>query len=452
MTPIDQNTFQSDSSQLNWFDKKRFAKSPAILIGVYEGAPNLQTCKEHLQELKQLADTHEIPVIESIPLSMRGYTAATFLSTGKIAEVQKAIESFGAKLVIFDDEISPGQQRNLEEIFRIPVIDRTEVILGVFEDRASTKEAKLQVQLAQIKYISPRLKRMWNHLGQQTGGGGGSGGGGYLRGEGEKQIELDRRMLKDKLDRMQNEIKEVQAIRSTQRGLRERTNIPVFGIVGYTNAGKSTLLHTLTGADVFIENKLFATLDTTTRKCELPENFEALIIDTVGFIRKLPHTLVMAFRSTLEEATFADILIHVIDASHHAAPDQAKTTLEVLKLLNADKKPMITVFNKIDRLADPEVAMASNGALQKLKLTYPRSFELSCSTGEGLDLLKQEMLNRLKERRVRMKLRIPQSDYHKVSEAIREGNIINQEYDENDILIEVDLPRTITFHFEKYRI
>lgn len=441
-----------DNSQLSWFDKKRFSKSPALLIGIYEGAPNLATCKEHLDELRQLADTHEIPVVESIPLNMRGFTSATFLSTGKIAEVQAAIESFNAKLVIFDDEISPAQQRNLEAIFRIPVIDRTEVILGVFADRAKTKEAKLQVQLAQIKYISPRLKRMWSHLGQQTGGGGGAGGGGYLKGEGEKQIELDRRLLKEKLERLQKEIKEVQAIRATQRGLRERNNVPVFGIVGYTNAGKSTLLHTLTGADVFMENKLFATLDTTTRKCLLPENFEALVVDTVGFIRKLPHTLVMAFRSTLEEATFADILIHVIDASHHAAPDQAKTTLEVLKLLNADKKPMITVFNKIDRLADPEVAIASKGALQKLKFTYTRSIEISCATGEGLDLLKQEMLNRLKERRQRLNLRIPQSDYHKVSEAIREGNIIHQEYDENDVLIEVDLPHSLVFHFEKYKV
>ena len=445
-----------DSSRLDWFDRKRFADVPALLVGAYQGPKEEATALEYLQELKLLAETHGIPVIDHIALSLRTFSAATFLSLGKLEELKNAVEKFGAKLVIFDNEITPAQQRNLENFLRVPVIDRTEVILGVFADRAKTKEAKLQIEHAQVRYVAPRLKRMWSHLSRQSGGGGGSSGGGYLKGEGEKQIELDRRILKKKLDRLQDEIKEVKHYRITQRTQRERrlrSEIPIFAIVGYTNAGKSTLMKSLTKADVFIEDKLFATLDTTTRKLLLPETKQdVLLIDTVGFIRKLPHLLVTAFRSTLEEAVQADILIHMIDASHHMALAQAETTLKVLKELQAGDKPVITCFNKMDRVRAPESTPAEQEVYQKLRLTYPRAVELSASLGTGLDALLLEMEHVLQKGRVRMKLSIPQSEYHMVSEAIRQGNIITQEYEENDVIIDVDLPKALAFRFETYKV
>lgn len=442
-----------EASRLAWFDKKRFSGMPALLVGVYKGgADNLVQCLEYLQELRLLCETHEINAVDQIAVTVRTYSAANFLSEGKIADVKKAIDTLGVKLVVFDDEITPAQQRNLEAIFRVPVIDRSEVILCVFADRAKTKEAKLQVELAQVKYIAPRLKRMWTHFSKQTGGGGGSSGGGYLRGVGETQIELDRRLLKKKLDRLQDQIKEVKSYRDTQRSQRVRTEIPIFAIVGYTNAGKSTLMKELTQADVFIEDKLFATLDTTTRKFQLPDNKqELLLIDTVGFIRKLPHLLVMAFRSTLEEAVQADVLIHVIDTSHPLALEQAETTLSVLKELKAKDIPIITVLNKMDRLKGDEVIPSQKEVYQKLKLAYPRAVEVSAVQGTGLDALFEEIKHVLQKGRKIVTLRIPQSEYQLVSEAIRQGRVLHQEYVENDVVIEVDLPQLGSYRFDKYR-
>ncbi|MDB6080965.1 MAG: hflX [Chlamydiia bacterium] len=443
-----------DASRLTWFDKKRFSNMPALLVGVYKGGSDTRLqCLEYLQELRLLCDTHEIQTVDQIALSMRTYSSANFLSTGKLEEVRRTMDALGAKLVVFDDEITPAQQRNLESVLRVPVIDRAEVILCVFADRAKTKEAKLQVELAQVKYIAPRLKRMWTHLSRQSGGGGGSSGGGYLKGVGEKQIEIDRRLLKNKIDRLNQLIREVKNSRATQRSLRERSEIPVFAIVGYTNAGKSTLMKQLTLADVFIEDKLFATLDTTTRKFQLPGNKqELLLIDTVGFIRKLPHLLVMAFRSTLEEAVQTDVLIHVIDASHPMALEQAATTLEVLKELHAGDKPVITVLNKMDRLKSDEVTPQQNEVYQKLRLAYPRVIEVSAVAGEGMDALFEEIKYVLQKRRHIVNLRIPQSEYQMVSEAIRQGKIISQEYIDNDVLIEVDLPVTVAYRFDAYKV
>jgi GTPase len=442
-----------DASRLDWFDQKQLSVLKALLVGVYKGDAEEKLAEEHLQELKQLAETYGILVIDEICMSLRTFTASTFLSQGKLSELKEAVEKLGAELVVFDDDISPAQQRNLENFLRVPVIDRAEVILGVFAQRARTKEAKLQIELAQVKYIAPRLKRMWTHFSKQHGGGGGGGGGGgYLKGEGEKQIELDRRMLRKRQDDLKAKIADVSHYRATQRGLRERNEIPIFAIVGYTNAGKSTLMKALTNADVFIEDKLFATLDTTTRKFMLPDNQEVLLIDTVGFIRKLPHLLVMSFRSTLEEAVQADILIHMIDASNPSALHQAETTLQVLNELKAGDKPVITLLNKIDILQSDLVEHHLSEVGQRLKLAYPRSIEFSATTGLGLNKLISEMQLVLKERRARLMLRIPQSDYHKVSEAIREGKVFSTEYEENDVIIDVELPRILANRFDKYKI
>jgi len=440
-----------DATSQSWFDRRFLEELPALLVGVYQSKDGLPQVLEHLQELKLLAQTHGIAVIDQVAFAVRTFNAATFLSTGKLEELQEAIVKLGAKLVIFDDEIAPAQQRNLEQFLKVAIIDRTEVILGVFADRAKTREAKLQIELAKVKYMAPRLKHLWTHFSKQTGGGGGATGGGYLRGAGERQIEVDRRLLKKHVALLQKEIESVRKIRHTQRGFRERNEIPLFAIVGYTNAGKSTLMKAVTAADVLIEDKLFATLDTTTRKFQLPESHqEVLMIDTVGFIRKLPHLLVMSFRSTLEEAASADILIHVIDASHPQAPEQAEITLNVLKELGAGRLPVITVFNKMDQVREGDAVQ--KGAYRHLRLTYPRSVEMCAQTGEGLDLLFAEMEHHLQNRLVRLKVSIPQSEYHLVSKLIHDGHVLSKEYEENSVLLEVELPRPLSFAFEKYRI
>lgn len=419
-------------------------KAPAaLLISVYKETADQLICEEHLEELELLCETYGLKVLKKIPCHSKKFVAATYITSGKLEEIVEEAQKIRAELIVFDDEISPGQQRNLEKIFGIPVIDRTEVILGVFEQRAQTKEARLQVELAEVKYQAPRLKRMWTHLSRQAGTVG--GGGAYLKGKGEKQIELDRRQLKDKIHQLQKEIDEVSAYRETQRNARARTGIPTFAIIGYTNAGKSTLLNALTDAGVFVENKLFATLDTTTRKYTLRNNQEILLIDTVGFIRKLPHQLVAAFKSTLEEATQADILIHVIDSSHPMAEEQAAASFEVLKELGASKKPIITLLNKIDR--------NQNGViLNKLRMSYPKTVRVSALNHTGFDDLQEAMIEELAAQRKTLHLIIPQSDYSLVSAVIREGNVLSKEYEHNDVILKVDLPPHLVRKVEKYKV
>lgn len=414
----------------------------ALLVAAYKGSTQKIICEEHLDELELLAETYGIATAKKMSCQLRKFEASTFFSSGKIEEMNELAKELKVDLIIVDDEISPAQQRNLEKIFQLTVMDRTEVILGVFSQRAQTKEARLQIELAKAKYEYPRLKRLWTHLSRQRGTGGG-GGGGYLKGEGEKQIEIDRRIVKKKIDTLQDEIEEVQLIRETQRTSRNRTEIPVFAIIGYTNAGKSTLLNALTDANVFVEDKLFATLDTTTRKYTLKNNQEILLIDTVGFIRKLPHLLVAAFKSTLEEAFQADILIHLIDSSHHMAEEQAETTFEVLEELNVGHKPIITVLNKSDKCTD-------NIIYHKLRLKYPKTIKISALEKTGFDELQDLMIEELQKQRRHVNLKIPQSDYAVVSEVIRLGHILSQEYDENDVILKVDLPNALAGKLQRY--
>lgn len=426
------------------FFKESIEPKKALLISVYKNTANKALCEEHLQELELLAETYGVETLQKIPCFIRKFDASTFITSGKLEEFVKLAEDLQADLIIFDDEISPAQQRNLETAFKIPVMDRTEVILGVFAQRAQTKEAHLQIELAQAKYQAPRLKRLWTHLSRQAGtSGGGSGGGGYLKGEGEKQIEIDRRILKKQIERLESEINEVRAVRETQRSARIKTGVPVFAIIGYTNAGKSTLLNALTDAKVFVENKLFATLDTTTRKFTLGNNQEILLIDTVGFIRKLPHLLVAAFKSTLEEALFADILLHLIDVSNHAAEEQATATMEVLKELGAEDKSIITVFNKIDCCNDSNM-------FTRLKLQYPKHVCISALHKQGLQDLQEIMITELNKRRTSARLRIPQSEYAIVSEIIRASNIIEQDYDENDVLLKAEIPISLANKYKRF--
>lgn len=419
---------------------------PALLISVYKGgASERSLCEEHLQELELLANTYGLHVSHKVACPVRKYEASTYITQGKLEELIETANQHNVKLVVFDDMISPSQQRNLETAFKIPVIDRTELILGVFAQRAQTKEARLQIELAQMKYQAPRLKRLWTHLSRQAGTSGSGSGGAYLKGVGEKQIEVDRRILKQQIDQLNNELRTVAANREIQRSARQRTGIPVFSIIGYTNAGKSTLLNALTNAGVFVEDKLFATLDTTTRKFNLSNNQDILLIDTVGFIRKLPHLLVAAFKSTLEESIQADILIHLVDVSHHMAEEQAKTTFEVLEELGAKDKPIITVLNKIDLCTNPQM-------ITKLRLLYPKTVPISALKRIGFDQLEEAMIEELSKQRKSVKLRIPQSEYSVVSEVIRLGNIQSQDYEENDIVLRVDLPSSLAGKLKKYII
>jgi GTPase len=419
----------------------------AFLVSVYKGGPALKPIyQEHLQELELLAETYGVEVICKETCAIRRYDAATYVTEGKLEELVEIAKHHQVNLVIFDDEIAPSQQRNLEKIFKVPVIDRTELILGVFAQRAQTKEARLQIELAQVKYEAPRLKRLWTHLSRQTGtagGSGGGGGGGYTRGEGEKQIEIDKRILKRKIDQLQNEIQEVKAHRETQRNSRQRSQIPVFALIGYTNVGKSTLLNALTNAGVFVEDKLFATLDTTTRKFTMDNGQEILLIDTVGFIRKLPHLVVAAFKSTLEEAFQSDILLHLIDVSHPMAEEQAETTFEVLKELNSESTPIITVLNKIDLCTDKQM-------ITRLKLKYPRTVEISALNHIGFADLQLAMTEELSKRRQTVQLRIPQSEYAIVAEITRIGHVLEQTYEDNDVLLRIELPVSLVERLKKY--
>jgi GTP-binding protein HflX len=402
----------------------------ALLIGAYRSGTEKELCDDYLNELERLCETYGLKAVAKISCPIKKLEAGTYLGIGKLDELKALASEKMADVVIFDDEISPHQQRNLEKIFMRPVIDRTELIIEVFAQRAQTREARLQIELAKIRYQFPRLRRLWTHLSRQTAT---AGSGAHLKGEGEKQIEIDRRLLRRQLDRLKVEIEQVAEQRQTQRSLRERTGIPTFAIVGYTNAGKSTLLKALTQADVLVEDKLFATLDTTTRKFVLPNKQEILLIDTVGFIRKIPHTLVAAFKSTLEEAVHTDILLHLIDVSHPKAEEQAEATMQVLKELGAEKHPMITVLNKIDLCENPVIKA-------KFRVKYPKTVQISAKDGTGFDELLDLMMKEISLLRKVVTVRIPQSHYVLVSELMREGRVIQCDYEENDILLKAEIP------------
>jgi GTP-binding protein HflX len=414
----------------------------ALLIGIYETTDRKPQCLEQLDELESLAATYGFQGVVKLPSPLRECNAATFLGKGKVEEIRNLVEETQCEIVIFDHEITPQQQRNLEKIFERIVIDRTELILGVFAQRAQTSEAKLQVELASVRYQMPRLRRLWTHLSRQRTGG---AGGGFLKGEGEKQIEIDRQILKHKSEQIQKELEEVKKHRQTQRRERERTGIPMFAIIGYTNVGKSTLMNALTDANVLVEDKLFATLDTTTRKYILPNRQSILLVDTVGFIRKIPHQLIAAFKSTLEEAVRADILLHLIDVSNPIAFLQAEATIDILKELGAAKLPMITVLNKIDQCK-------SRQEIDRLRFHYPKTVEISALKKTGIDRLLELMIQEIANLRKRVHLRVPQSEYAALSEVLQEGKVLSRDYEDNDILLAVEIPCRLEQRVAKFLI
>jgi GTP-binding protein HflX len=416
-------------------------KEKVLLIGIYGLTGPKELAEEHLDELEDLTETFGVEVTDRILSNIRKFDSAKLFGSGKIEEIKERLILDKATMVIIDHNISPAQQRNLEKLLGVSVLDRTEVIIGVFAQRAQSKEAKLQVELASTRYEAPRLKRLWTHLSRQKA----SGGGKFLKGDGETQLEIDKRLLQKRVDRLLKELEEVKAHRDMQRQARMRSATPIFGIVGYTNAGKSTLLNALTDAGVFVEDKLFATLDTTTRKFTLSNNQEVLLIDTVGFIRKLPHHLIAAFKSTLEESMYADVLLHVVDSSHPLAEEQVDTTLGLLKELNGGDIPVITVFNKTDKEGCEQ-------NLQKLRFKCPKNVMISATNQTGFEELEDRMFEEIKNRSRTLSLRVPQSDYAVVTELTRLGNILEQEYEDNDILMQVNLPSIHVHKFKEYEI
>ncbi|SCA64368.1 GTPase HflX [Chlamydiales bacterium SCGC AB-751-O23] len=399
----------------------------ALLVGAYKGNREKDDCFAHLEELERLADTLGLETAEKIACHLRKVDASTYIGSGKVEELVGLALSLDCEVIIFDNEISPSQQRNLEKHFEKQVMDRTELIIEVFAQRAQTHEAKIQIEIARIRYQAPRLKRLWTHLSRQK------GGGVHSKGDGETQLEIDKQLLQKDLLRFQGELKEVRKNRENQKKARKRNLIPSFAIVGYTNAGKSTLMNSLTEADVLAEDKLFATLDTITRKFLLPNHQEILLTDTVGFIRKIPHTLVEAFKSTLEESVDADILLHLVDVSHPHVKEQFAEVIKVLEELKADEKPIITVLNKVDVVEDSSI-------INYMRIHHPKTVCISAKTKEGIDDLFDLITKEIKKRRRTFACRIPQSEYGLVSEVIEKGNVIFQDYEENDVVLRVEVP------------
>ncbi|MEP6974075.1 MAG: GTPase HflX [Spartobacteria bacterium] len=387
----------------------------ALLVGAYIKAELKPEAQNLLDELADLVDTLGIPMVGRELISYRENHARYLIGSGKAQEVVDRAKELECDVLIFDNELSPSQQRNWEELAGITVADRQEIILDIFGARAHTREARIQVDLARMQYSLPRLTRAWSHLGQQGGGIG-------AKGEGESQLEQDKRKIRLQIDRLKGELVDVRRARATQRKDRKRAPVPNAAIVGYTNVGKSSLLRRLTGADVFIENKLFATLDTTTRKIALPNKQPLLLTDTVGFVRNLPHQLIEAFNATLEEAALADFLIHVLDASQEEVMAFYNTTMSVLNKLGADTKQMLVVFNKVDKVTDPH-------ALPALRRHFPDAVFISVQTGLGMDELIERISDFVARGTVTVELRLPPDRADLLARLHRDGSVRDLRYE-----------------------
>ena len=372
--------------------------------------------RDSLEELSELANTAGAEVVGDGIQKMAAPCASTFIGKGKADEFAQHCRRADVDTVIFDDELSPAQSRNLEEVFNCKILDRTALILDIFAQRARTREGKLQIELAQLQHLLPRLTRFWGHLSRQQGGIGMRGG------EGETQLETDRRRVQDRIARISRDLQVVRRTRSTQRNARQRTHWALASIVGYTNAGKSTLLNTLTGSEVLVENKLFATLDPATRRLRLPTNQNVMLTDTVGFIRKLPHGLVEAFKATLEEVVQADLLMHVVDVSHPRAEEQIQSVDAVLKEIGAEGKPTLMVFNKIDQLD------GSRDTLTRFLERHPHGVAISAAKGEGIPALLAELGSQLRPVREFMELAVPHENADVIARLHEVAQVVERRY------------------------
>ena len=424
-------------------------KERAFLVGVdFGNNPAGLSVDDSLEELALLADTAGLKVVGSDYQNLTRPNPSTFIGSGKVQEVKAVAESLHTDIVLFDDELSPRHFRELEEAFgvNVRVIDRTTLILDIFAQHAQTREGKLQVELAQYEYLLPRLTRAWTHLARQAGGGGGRSGGvgGVgLRGPGETQLEVDRRKIREKITRLKADIEKIRQHRQRYRANRKRSLIPVVTLVGYTNAGKSTLLNNMTHADVYVANQLFATLDPTTRRLELSGGNALLLTDTVGFIQKLPTNLIAAFRATLEEISDSDLLLHVVDITHPNAIQQWRSVVDTLKEIEADHIPMVTVLNKIDKAEDVE----------EIKRQYPEfanAVMISAQKSTGIDGLALRIKQELFETFVPVSVTVPYKFGDLISMFHEFGKIDQIEHNVGSVKITGSIPGRLMAEFEKF--
>ena len=396
----------------------------AVLVAVTrKGSRDVNQVQEHLDELGRLVDTAGAQVVGRLTQQVASPNPATLLGEGKVEELKELVQSRSATLAIFDDELAPVQGANLERELGIRVMDRAEVILDIFSTRARTAEAKLQVELAQLEYLLPRLTRMWTHLSRIRGDIG-------VRGPGETQLETDRRMIRQKIQRHRGKLRDVARHRETIRGGRQK--LLHAALVGYTNAGKSSLLRALTGDhDIFVEDRLFATLDTLTREADVGDGVRVRITDTVGFIRKLPHHLVASFRATLEEAGEADLLLHVVDASHPDWEEQVAVVEEVLGELDLADRPVVLVFNKMDLVADP----AAFGA--RIREIHPGAVLASTMRTDGVEEVKAALRERTRAGRPTLRVVVPANDGARLAAVYRAGEVLSREVTPEGVVLTV---------------
>jgi GTP-binding protein HflX len=410
----------------------------AFLIGVELKNNSGADLRESLDELAELATTAGTVIAGEGTQKLDSPAPATFIGKGKAAEFAAHCKQNNVDTVIFDDELSPAQNRNLEKLFECKVLDRTALILEIFSQRARTREGKMQIELAQLEYLLPRLTRFWSHLSRQRGSTGSIGG------EGESQLEADRRKIQERIDKIETELDAVRRQRETQRAGRLRAHWPLASIVGYTNAGKSTLLNRLTGAGVLAEDKLFATLDPTTRRLHLPTNQNVLLTDTVGFIKKLPHGLVEAFKATLEEVVQADLLVHVVDVSHPLAQEQIDAVNTVLLEIGAAEKPVLMVFNKMDKLNGDVSAV--------MREKYPHAVCISAKTGEGIEPLLAEIGTQLRPIREFLDLRVPQEKASVIARLHAVGQVVESRYSGRNARFKVRIPPHLHDEFAPFLV
>ncbi len=423
----------------------------AFLVGVeLYGQKHLLTLEDSLTELSLLSDTAGLDVVGELTQKMDRPNAETFIGSGKVEELKALAEDTLAQVVIFDDELSPRHQRELQEHIggSVRVLDRTALILDIFAQHAHTSDGQLQVKLAQYEYYLPRLTGQWTHLARQAGGGGGrsgSVGGVGLRGPGETQLEVDRRAIRHEIAHLKEELEKVRAHRMRYRAQRKRSRTPIVALVGYTNAGKSTLLNRLTKSDVYVADQLFATLDPTTRRVELSGGYQALFTDTVGFIQKLPTTLVAAFRATLEEIAEADLLLHMVDISHPNAMNQAEAVQQTLEEIDASRVPIITVLNKIDRLQDPEAARRAVGL-------FPQAVAISARNGTGIGDLLTHIRSELYETLTPILVRLPYQQGQLISLFHELGQVDRLEHGRKGVLMQGRIPGRLLAQFKPWQL